>query len=30
GMKIGQKIPDSIQKVIVSVLIVFAIIKLIF
>ncbi|MCQ9904466.1 sulfite exporter TauE/SafE family protein, partial [Staphylococcus aureus] len=27
---IGQKIPDSIQKVIVSVLIVFAIIKLIF
>ncbi|MCE0453939.1 sulfite exporter TauE/SafE family protein [Staphylococcus haemolyticus] len=30
GMKIGQKIPDYIQKVIVSVLIVFAIIKLIF
>lgn len=30
GMKIGQEIPDYIQKVIVSVLIVFAIIKLIF
>ncbi|PNZ25023.1 sulfite exporter TauE/SafE family protein, partial [Staphylococcus petrasii] len=30
GMKIGQKIPDSIQKGIVSILIVIAIIKLIF
>lgn len=30
GMKIGQKIPDYIQKMIVSILIVIAIIKLIF